>query len=85
MTDIGKRRFSDTDFARLDGNPDALFYSMPRLVTHIDDAACAALSGHYADFLRDGDRVLDVCVELCFTPADDLDAGRSCRTRHEHC
>ena len=39
MTDIGKRRFSDTDFARLDGNPDELFYSMPRLVTHIDDAA----------------------------------------------
>jgi SAM-dependent methyltransferase len=81
MTDIGKRPFSDTDFARLDGNPDALFYSMPRLVTHIDDAACAALSGHYADFLRDGDRVLDVmssCVShlpTTWTPGEVVGHG----------
>lgn len=40
--------------------PDELFYSMPRLVTHIDEAACAALSAFYAKHLRDGDRVLDL-------------------------
>ena len=40
--------------------PDEMFYSMPRLVTHIDDSACAALAGHYARHLSDGCRVLDL-------------------------
>tara|TARA_B100000686_G_scaffold193498_1_gene200322 strand:+ start:1457 stop:2107 length:651 start_codon:yes stop_codon:yes gene_type:complete len=47
-------------FKRLDDTPDELFYSSPRLVTHIDDAACGALATHYATQLKDGDRILDL-------------------------
>ena len=41
--------FHPDDFARLDDNPDPLFYVEPRKVVHLDAAACAAV----ADFLRD--------------------------------
>ncbi|MEL0112620.1 MAG: methyltransferase domain-containing protein [Rickettsiales bacterium] len=47
-------------FARQDEMPDEMFYSMPRLVTHIDDEACAALAGYYATLLKEGDVVLDL-------------------------
>ncbi len=47
-------------FARQDEMPDEMFYSMPRLVTHIDEAACAALAAYYATVLKDGDVVLDL-------------------------
>lgn len=60
MTEDGRQRFTEADFARVDEMPDELFYSMPRLVTHIDEAACAALSSYYAGILRDGDRILDL-------------------------
>lgn len=52
--------FTAEDFNRVDEMPDELFYSMPRLVTHIDDPACAALAAHYAEILQDGDRILDL-------------------------
>ena len=42
------------------GEADLDFYSAPRLVTHIDDAAVAALTRHYASLLKPGDRVLDL-------------------------
>lgn len=58
MTD--SRPFSNADFTRVDEQPDELFYGPPRLVTHIDEAACAALSAFYAETLRDGDRILDL-------------------------
>jgi SAM-dependent methyltransferase len=60
MTGSRKRPFSQVDFSRVDETPDPLFYSTPRLVTHIDDDACAALSAFYADILQDGDRILDL-------------------------
>ena len=46
--------------ARLDGMPDEMFYGMARLVTHIDDAACAPLARYYATILHEGDTVLDL-------------------------
>ncbi len=47
-------------FQRMDESPDALFYSTPRLVTHIDDATIAALTAYYDEVLpADGD-VLDL-------------------------
>ena len=44
---------------------------MPRLVTHIDEAACAALAELYGQHLRDGDRILDL-MSSCVShlPAD---------------
>ena len=52
-------------FDRSDDGPDAEFYGWPRLVTHIDDGAIAAVQELYADLGIDGDaprptRVLDL-------------------------
>ena len=52
-------------FERDDDRDDSAFYAPPRLVTHIDDAAIAAVGGLYAELGIDGDapqrrRVLDL-------------------------
>jgi SAM-dependent methyltransferase len=52
-------------FDRADDRPDAAFYDRPRLVTHIDDAAIAAVGALYAELGIDGAaprpvRVLDL-------------------------
>ena len=46
-------------FDRADDTGDAHFYSWPRLVTHIDDGAIAAVGALYAELGLDGD-VLDI-------------------------
>jgi SAM-dependent methyltransferase len=46
-------------FARGDPTPDAIFYSWPRFVTHIDDDAIAAVGALYDELAIDGD-VLDL-------------------------
>ena len=46
-------------FDRADDTGDADFYSWPRLVTHIDDGAIAAVGALYAELGLDGD-VLDI-------------------------
>lgn len=46
-------------FERSDPSPDGLFYSQPRLVTHIDDGAIAAV-GRVYEALEIGGRVLDL-------------------------
>lgn len=46
-------------FARLDESPDAVFYGPPRLVTHIDDQAIAAVGDLYDELGVEGD-VLDL-------------------------
>jgi hypothetical protein len=46
-------------FARVDESDDGAFYAMPRLVTHIDDHAIAAVGALYDELRIDGD-VLDL-------------------------
>lgn len=46
-------------FARTDETPDTVFYGPPRLVTHIDDRAIAAVGAVY-EHLNVGGRVLDL-------------------------
>lgn len=46
-------------FERADGSTDESFYSWPRLVTHIDDGAIAAVGALYQELEIDGD-VLDL-------------------------
>ncbi|KAL1590994.1 hypothetical protein WHR41_00073 [Cladosporium halotolerans] len=53
--------YTPADFARADPTPDASFYSSPRFVTHIDDAAIASLKAYYASALPRQCRVLDFC------------------------
>jgi hypothetical protein len=47
-------------FRRIDEAADELFYAPARLVTHIDDAAIAALTAFYRGLLPEGGTVLDL-------------------------
>lgn len=47
-------------FSRADESPDWLFYLQPRLVTHIDDQAIAAITGLYREWLPPGGAILDL-------------------------
>jgi SAM-dependent methyltransferase len=53
------RHFPPGFFDRLDPGPDPGFYAAPRLVTHIDDGAIAAVGATYAELGVDGE-VLDL-------------------------
>ena len=63
-------------FAKQDASDDALFYRPARLVTHIDDAAVAALGAHYAKRLAPGADVLDLMSSWVSHLPDDLPLGR---------
>lgn len=56
----GETPFQPEHFRKFDESDDALFYAEPRFVAHIDDAAIAALSAHYAETLTPEDRILDL-------------------------
>jgi SAM-dependent methyltransferase len=47
-------------FAKLDTGDDLTFYKAPRLVTHIDEVATAALTDFYRARIPEGARVLDL-------------------------
>jgi SAM-dependent methyltransferase len=47
-------------FAKADPSPDPLFYAQPRLVTHIDDGAIAAVTDLYREVVPAGGTVLDL-------------------------
>ncbi len=47
-------------FAKQDACDDLAFYAPPRLVTHIDEVAVAALTARYRDVIPQGARVLDL-------------------------
>ena len=49
-----------TAFDRADEQSDALFYSIPRMVVHIDQATIDALTAYYAEVLFEGADVLDL-------------------------
>jgi hypothetical protein len=53
--------YNPSDFTRQDSKPDTNFYSSPRFVTHIDDAAIASLREYYASVLPTKGRILDFC------------------------
>lgn len=57
--------FKEEDFQRFDESTDSYFYDTPRLVTHIDDPAIAALTKYYSEVLppsnTPGVAVLDMC------------------------
>jgi SAM-dependent methyltransferase len=53
--------YAPEDFKREDNDEDSCFYSQPRLVTHIDDYAIAALTQYYAKSLAADSAILDIC------------------------
>ncbi|MGE5595038.1 MAG: class I SAM-dependent methyltransferase [Hyphomicrobiales bacterium] len=63
--------FLPEHFRRFDESADSNFYAIPRLVTHIDDAAIAAAQAFYARMLPHGVRVLDLMSSwVSHLPAD---------------
>lgn len=65
--------FPPAAFDRIDESDDALFYRPPRLVTHIDDQAIAALRGFYGEVLQPGWKVLDLMSSWVSHLPDSLD------------
>jgi SAM-dependent methyltransferase len=58
-------------FDRQDDGDDLAFYGLPRLVTHIDEAAVAALADLYREVIPNGARVLDLMSSwVSHLPAD---------------
>lgn len=53
--------YRPVDFERSDPTSDDNFYSAPRYVTHIDDAAIASLTRYYDAVLPRKGRILDFC------------------------
>ncbi|KAK5125477.1 hypothetical protein LTR85_000587 [Meristemomyces frigidus] len=53
--------YSPSDFSRQDESTDSSFYSAPRFVTHIDDAAIASLREYYDAVLPRKGQILDYC------------------------
>ncbi|HMQ31686.1 MAG TPA: methyltransferase domain-containing protein [Chloroflexaceae bacterium] len=50
----------DHYFKRYDESEDRNFYVYPRLTAHIDEAACAAVTGLFRELLPPGGRILDL-------------------------
>ena len=53
-------RIPEEAFGRYDETPDERFYRTPRLVTHIDDRAIAAVTQLYRDHFPPGGAILDL-------------------------
>ena len=69
--------FKPDDFRRDDETVDTNFYSTPRLVTHIDDQAIAALTKHYQSVFFPGASVLDICSSWVSHFPKDVKLGRT--------
>jgi len=63
-------------FAREDEGDDAQFYVLPRLVTHIDEPACAALSEHFRAVLPVGGDILDLMSACVSHLPPEIEYGR---------
>lgn len=63
-------------FAKQDAGDDLAFYAPPRLVTHIDEGATAALTGFYRAMVPEGGRILDLMSSwVSHLPDDRAYAG----------
>jgi SAM-dependent methyltransferase len=62
-------------FRRIDETSDRRFYEELRLVTHIDDAAIAALSGFYRELLPPGGHLLDLMSSWVSHLPEDVEYG----------
>jgi SAM-dependent methyltransferase len=64
--------FQPEHFAREDEASDEQFYSIPRIVAHIDDEAIGALSAFYSRTLKPDTEVLDLMSSCISHLPDDL-------------
>lgn len=63
-------------YRRLDDGPDARFYDSPRLVTHIDDAAIAAVTDLYRAHFPPGGELLDLMTSWVSHLPPDVNYAR---------
>ena len=63
-------------FRRHDNAPDEQFYTQPRLVTHIDEGAIAAVTGLYREFFPAGGAILDLMSSWVSHLPSDIAYGR---------
>ncbi len=63
-------------FRRRDEAPDEEFYRAPRLVTHIDDRAIAAVTQLYREFFPSGGEVLDLMSSWISHLPPEVEYGR---------
>jgi SAM-dependent methyltransferase len=68
--------FSAETFRRHDESPDPLFYLQPRFVTHIDDAAVAAVTQLYRDTFPPGGAILDLMSSWVSHLPPEVEYGR---------
>ena len=68
--------FSEEAFRRTDEAPDEEFYQAPRLVTHIDDRAIAAVTQLYREFFPEGGEILDLMSSWISHLPPDIEYGR---------
>ncbi|MDX1580652.1 MAG: methyltransferase domain-containing protein [Alphaproteobacteria bacterium] len=52
--------FKPEHLARVDEAEDELFYQIPRMVRHLDDPGCRALTAFYDEILPEGGAILDL-------------------------
>ena len=69
-------RFPEGAFGRYDETPDEEFYSVPRLVTHIDEGAIAAVTQLYREFFPPGGEVLDLMSSWVSHLPEEVGYGR---------
>jgi len=53
--------FNQKDFFRADEGDDENFYTLPRLVYHIDEPAVSSLTQYYRANIKPGSSILDIC------------------------
>jgi SAM-dependent methyltransferase len=63
-------------FGRFDESPDDEFYSAPRLVTHIDDTAIAAVTQLYREYFKPGSAILDLMSSWVSHLPTEVEYGR---------
>ncbi len=63
-------------FTRYDNSPDEFFYNTPRFVTHIDDAAVAAVTQLYREILPRDAAILDLMSSHVSHLPDDIKYSR---------
>jgi SAM-dependent methyltransferase/FKBP-type peptidyl-prolyl cis-trans isomerase 2 len=64
--------WSGNPFYRIADEPDEFFYSMPRMVQHLDAHCRAALAGLHGDLIAPNSRVLDLMASLDSHLPEDL-------------
>lgn len=72
LTDQAFPEFPAGAFEKADPSPDVRFYAQARLVTHIDDAAIAAVTTLYRELLPAGGVILDLMSSWVSHLPDDV-------------